>query len=330
MNFAFADLPSQSIRYWKKIGLISDKISSASLKPLKFEDLVKIRFIMNCRKNGISLQKIQKSIEMIPNNETQVSAEVPAKESSKESISWHHDLFLYHSYCILKKEKRNIYEPLSGQLFLSFHHNPSAEPSLPARSPLKRNLSNMLDFHNIHRSHLGAVQTQEKKIQKLEEEYLNHTRETDASGGDFRISKKILENILRLDKDYVPALLELGNLYLSRTKSNVALRYYEKALHHEPHNEQILYNIANVYLKQKKYVVARRYLLDTIRIAPEFKEAYYNLGMLYYFLFAFEEAIGSLKIYIILEDEASMKEYARTFIEHCKEMSDEGTEHFNR
>ena len=75
-----------------------------------------------------------------------------------------------------------------------------------------------------------------------------------------------------------------------------------------------------MYLEQEQYSVALRYFARCIQINPEFKEAYYNLGMLYYYLFSYQEAIECLEIYLLLETDTKMKKYTTGFIKHCYEM----------
>ncbi len=59
-------LPRHYIHYWRKIGLLSSGGGE-----LEFQDLLKVRFILDCKRRGISLQKIRQALHTLPLEEVQ-------------------------------------------------------------------------------------------------------------------------------------------------------------------------------------------------------------------------------------------------------------------
>ena len=243
-----------SIRYWQKIGLLSDSIQedkkstqSKNLKNthhnkvLNFEDLLKIRFIAACRKSGLSLQSIK-------NNITQNHLNNKKKDISQHSL-WHRELFLYHSYLLLKKEDQNIYEPKTGQLFLDLKDPQIRNSNLSTMQVSTIQVSKTQDtnlttlntasaqkqenFPLIFQKFYNQKTKKEKKesdIEQLEQKYNQLLEENKDPIQCFSQLKNILRSILSLQHDKISTLLELGNLYHLNEKLDLSLKYYEKAL----------------------------------------------------------------------------------------------------
>ena len=88
-------IPRYYIDYWKKVGLVSRPSSNE----LDFSDLVKIRFISQCKKNHISLQKIRSVL----------------KNLNFKDEKWHEILSISPGMLLVRNQSLLI-EPFSEQI----------------------------------------------------------------------------------------------------------------------------------------------------------------------------------------------------------------------
>ena len=73
--------------------------------------------------------------------------------------------------------------------------------------------------------------------------------------------------------EFVPALTNLGYLWLEEGDDQKAEQYYQKALALSPDDEQALMNTAGLYIYRKNYKEAMVYVDRTLKHHPQNKQA---------------------------------------------------------
>lgn len=270
-------VPLHHLQYWKKTGLIGKERDD-----LDFVDLVKIKFIQNCKKNHISLKKIRRTLADF--------------ELGGGSERWHEALHVYRPGVLLSRSDEGLLLSPEGQLFLEY-----GQPTGPVVSPIRREDPDK-----------GAAD----RLQALEEEYVFAISKSDRDE-----LKTVLKKILKIRPEHTGALIEFGNIHFEAGKYDEALLYYERAAATTPNCVEAIYNIANIYFKQKKYAAAIRNFIRCIEYDPDFPESYYNLGLLYYSLRYFDKANHFLEVYLDMDPDSSWSDQARRFIEEMREMT---------
>lgn len=288
-------VPRHYIDYWRKTGLLP----AAGL--LAFQDLLKIRFLAACRRQGISLQQMRRQI----------------REFESESIAdWYNQLTPYEPLAgvLLSRSDGQLAHPETGQIFFSYDEGPSDAPGAAGGHASVVNLTERRSAGHADggeaRNGLWSDSRGDPQLLDLESEYLNVV-----ATGDFRRISRVLEQMVKIQPDHVAALIEFGNLCYEHERLEDALRYYERAVEIQADCVEALYNLANIHFKAKRYAVAIRYFQRCMDLDPEFPEAYYNLGLLYYSLRYYERAIESLSAYCVLDPDSVWSEQARQLIE---------------
>ena len=264
------NISRQRLCYWQNIGLLSGKDAV-----LPFIDVVRARFILLCRRKGVSLQSIR-----------QAAAERP---------SWHQDLGLYENHILALREKSHWLQPENGQLFLEFKKT----ENIP-----------LLCLEEEKTKKMSGEETPEE-ILKLEQEYQKALGECK----DKRVMEGILKKIIALGPDRLSAWIEMGNFYFAVGKIKAASQAYEHSLELDPFCAEALYNLANLHFKEKRYAVAIRCFQNCLKADPQFSEAYYNFGLVMFHLKRYEESGRLLETYIEFDPSSSWAEQASQVIE---------------
>ncbi|HET6993053.1 MAG TPA: tetratricopeptide repeat protein, partial [Bacteroidia bacterium] len=82
-----------------------------------------------------------------------------------------------------------------------------------------------------------------------------------------------LQMVLDQYPEFVPALTNLGYLWLEEKNDVKAEEYYNKALALNPDDEQALMNKAGLYIYRKNYKEAMKYVDRTLKVNPSNKQA---------------------------------------------------------
>ncbi|MCR9144901.1 MAG: tetratricopeptide repeat protein [bacterium] len=301
-------VPRYYIDYWRKTGLLG------SGGNLDFQDLLKIRFLASCRRQGVSLQHMRRLI----------------RECEASSVSdWYNQLIVYDNLegVLLSRDGAGLAHPDTGQMFFSYGETGEATSTAGGPGPVV-DLEERLKSGQ-HSS--GGAEPDQETVGKwtggrgdpgmavLEEDYLKLL-----ASGDFRKISRVLEEIIRVQPDHVAALIEFGNLCYEHEKLDEALRYYDRAVEIQPDCVEALYNVANIHFKAKRYAVAIRNFQQCIELDPDFPEAYYNLGLLYYALRYFDQAIDCMVGYADLDPDSVWADQARQLIEDMESRRDQG------
>ena len=111
--------------------------------------------------------------------------------------------------------------------------------------------------------------------------------------GDLERSKKIFRGVIKLDKDFVPAYLGLGEVYLEEGKSKEAAELWEKA-YKVTSSVLLLHRLEDLYLKQGEPGKAIELYKQVVTWKPQDITLKFFLGKLYYRLEMIDEAFDIL------------------------------------
>ena len=81
-------------------------------------------------------------------------------------------------------------------------------------------------------------------------------------------SKEYIQEALRLDPDYTPALSHLGSILVAEGDDEGAIKLFDRILEINPNYISAYGNLASVYAKRGELAIAREYLLNLLKLAP--------------------------------------------------------------
>jgi lipopolysaccharide biosynthesis regulator YciM len=111
--------------------------------------------------------------------------------------------------------------------------------------------------------------------------------------GDLERGKKIFRGVIKLDKDFIPAYLGLGEIYLDEGKAEDAADLWEKA-YKMTSSVLLLYRLEDLYLKQGEPGKAIELYTQAVSWKPQDSMIKFFLGKLYYRLEMIDEAFDTL------------------------------------
>jgi lipopolysaccharide biosynthesis regulator YciM len=111
--------------------------------------------------------------------------------------------------------------------------------------------------------------------------------------GDLERGKKIFRGVIKLDKDFIPAYLGLGEIYLDEGKVKDAAELWEKA-YKMTSSVLLLYRLEDLYLKQGEPGKAIELYTQAVSWKPQDIMIKFFLGKLYYRLEMIDEAFDAL------------------------------------
>ncbi|MCK9420433.1 MAG: tetratricopeptide repeat protein [Nitrospirae bacterium] len=111
--------------------------------------------------------------------------------------------------------------------------------------------------------------------------------------GDLERGKKIFRGVIKLDKDFIPAYLGLGEIYLDEGKVKDAAELWEKA-YKMTSSVLLLYRLEDLYLKQGEPGKAIELYTQAVSWQPQDIMIKFFLGKLYYRLEMIDEAFDIL------------------------------------
>jgi tetratricopeptide (TPR) repeat protein len=111
--------------------------------------------------------------------------------------------------------------------------------------------------------------------------------------GDLERAKKIFRGVIKLDKDFIPAYLGLGEVYLEENKASEAAELWEKA-YKMTSATLLLHRLEDLYLRQGEPGKAIELYMKAVNWKPQDVRLKFFLGKLYYRLEMVDEAFDIL------------------------------------
>jgi tetratricopeptide (TPR) repeat protein len=111
--------------------------------------------------------------------------------------------------------------------------------------------------------------------------------------GDLERAKKIFRGVIKLDKDFIPAYLGLGEVYFEENKAAEASELWEKA-YKMTSSTLLLHRLEDLYLKQGEPGKAIELYMKAVNWKPQDVALKFFLGKLYYRLEMVDEAFEIL------------------------------------
>ena len=111
--------------------------------------------------------------------------------------------------------------------------------------------------------------------------------------GDLERAKKTFRGVIKLDKDFIPAYLGLGEVYLEENKAADASELWEKA-YKMTSSILLLHRLEDLYLKQGEPGKAIELYMRAVNWKPQDVALKFFLGKLYYRLEMVDEAFDIL------------------------------------
>lgn len=111
--------------------------------------------------------------------------------------------------------------------------------------------------------------------------------------GDLEKAKKIFRGVIKLDKDFIPAYLGLGEVYLEEGKSKEAGTLWEKS-YTMTSSILLLHRLEDLYLRQGEPGKAIEAYQHAVTAKPQDMALKFFLGKLYYRLEMVDEAFDTL------------------------------------
>jgi lipopolysaccharide biosynthesis regulator YciM len=111
--------------------------------------------------------------------------------------------------------------------------------------------------------------------------------------GDLERARKVFRSVIKLDKDFVPAYLGLGEVYLEEGKSKEAGQLWEKS-YKLTSSVLLLHRLEDLYLKQGEPGSAIEIYKQAVIWKPQDTTLKFFLGKLYYRLEMIDEAFDIL------------------------------------
>lgn len=124
---------------------------------------------------------------------------------------------------------------------------------------------------------------------------------------------------LHLDKHFVPAMVNLANVYCLQGKIEQAAMWYQLAIKQDPESPEAHFNYANLLEEKNSVEEAISHYQMAIFLKPDFSEAHYNLALLYERIGQPLKARGHWEAYLSLCTDEEEKKRIKAYLEGEKE-----------
>jgi len=232
-------IPRHYIDYWKKVGLVS-RVNSSELE---FSDLVKIRFISQCKKNNISLQKIRSVL----------------KNLNFQDEKWHEMLSISPGMLLIRDQSLLV-EPFSDQLYFEYSISESERNVLNLWGKKEENpeITRYEDLYlkSIENGDIKSIKNILKNLLKIKNDHIGALIEL----GNIAFEENDLESALKFyglaeeyDTGCVEAIYNMANIYFRQKKYAAAIRSFHRCIELDPDFPESYYNLGLVYYSLKYF-----------------------------------------------------------------------------
>ena len=150
------------------------------------------------------------------------------------------------------------------------------------------------------------------------EAWFNRAYQLDEDPATRSEARQAYEHALELDPQYVPALINLGDVHYAEGRWNEASACFERAIAQEPGNAKARYNLGNVLHDRHEYQAALILYRDAVALAPDFADASFNLALTCEELELVEEAQRHWRRYLDLDPMGDWAAIAREHLDGAR------------
>ncbi|MDZ7261404.1 MAG: tetratricopeptide repeat protein [candidate division KSB1 bacterium] len=147
--------------------------------------------------------------------------------------------------------------------------------------------------------------------ERTAEEWYDIGYQYDSDPSTYDKAIEAYENALAIDPEFVPAAINLGNLYYEKGQLEKAHQLYLKALELQPDNHKIHFNLGNLYDTFRDYNKAVSHYKKALELNPLFGDAHFNLAVVYEKLGRTSEAKKHWSAYLKVDNAGEWAEIAK-------------------
>lgn len=144
---------------------------------------------------------------------------------------------------------------------------------------------------------------------------IGYNYDTDSTTYDKAV--EAYENALKVEPNFVPAAINLGNVYYQKGEKEKARDLYLHAFKLQPNNCKILFNLGNLYDDFNDFATALTYFKKAIQEHPLYADAHFNIAVVYEKIGMKQDAKKHWQMYLKVDSYGEWAEVAR---EHLMEM----------
>lgn len=165
-----------------------------------------------------------------------------------------------------------------------------------------------------------ALAEEALKIKATHEVALNAKGSALFRKGDLEGARAAFEKALAETPNFVPCIVNLGQVLLAERREEMAVEMYERALKINPYQPVALFNVGTFRAQRGRMDEAESYYRKAIMVDPNYAIAHRHLGMLYYMQGKKNEALHHLEMSLKLDDTQQDRERVQEAVQQLKKM----------
>jgi tetratricopeptide (TPR) repeat protein len=277
------------LRYWRRTRLTPPRRpETAGPEDYDFRDLVGIKAVLSLLEQGISLQRVRRSLEVLRER-------IPELEDPLVALR----LLAEGSQHVVLEHDGRLMEP-DGQMLLGFL---SLEPEGGDVAAIDRGQD------------LEAPPEAEESAGK----YFERGCTLDSDDGTYELAAEAYRAAIRLDPDFADAHCNLGAVFYNRGQREEARRHFERCLRLEPSHIEAHFNLANMLEEDGCNDMALHHYKMGLAADPFYPDLHINLALLLEKMTLAGKARHHWKRYLQLQPEGSWAEVAKLRLDRASD-----------